>query len=410
MRKVIGETPTDLIKKVIINACLVIAGCIFALMFLEIGLRFTPYANFLQDPREFRYAFKADSELGYDIQENFPPTRTHIETVPYQLFSNNLGCMDDPYVESSSYILLVGDSFTHAWAPYEHKWGTIIERITSQRVLKCGVTGYGTKQEYLKAKRIIEKTNKEPKLIIVGYYLNDLQDDYTFPQKTVIEGGLFDKRMLVDAFTGRISEKSDAEINDAIKNFDSFSTKIHYWAGSHSVLYSIYQKISVRQKRSVSFDIAFIPVDKASYLKKAWKEHLENIRKLKDLAYIHNSQLLVVIIPSKEQVYPFLFNAGDATINIEQPQQILRQYLETEHIDFIDLLQKFRYYADKRPRQFLDSDKDLYWKSDGHWSIKGNHLAGYLVAEHVLKNYLQDDPNIERKMLLIKDKLKSFSN
>lgn len=399
-----------LIRKSFLHASLLIAGCIMALFFLEIVLRFTPYANFLQDPREFRYAFKADPSLGYDIQENFPPTKTHIETVPYELFSNNIGCMDTPYAAGTNYILLVGDSFTHAWAPYEHKWGTIIEQSISYRVLKCGVTGYGTKQEYLKAKQIIAKTKQSPKLIVVGYYLNDLQDDYTFPQKTVVDGVLFDKRVLVDTYAGKINEKSESEIDEAIKKADSFSTKFHYWAGKHSVLYSIYQKIALAQKKTVAYDIAFVPVEKAPYLKQAWDAHLNNISQFKDLARRYNAQLLIVIIPAKEQVYPFLFNAGNTAINIEQPQKILRNYLESENIDYFDLLQLFREYADQKPRQFLDSEKDLYWKSDGHWNIKGNHLAGYLVAEHILKNYLRDDPNNKSNMLLIKDKMKSFSN
>ena len=57
----------------------------------------------------------------------------------------------------NDYILLVGDSFTHSYAPFPDKWGTRIEKLLHYRVLKCGVTGYGTKQEWLKAAEIISK-------------------------------------------------------------------------------------------------------------------------------------------------------------------------------------------------------------------------------------------------------------
>lgn len=395
------------IKKCCINFLFITCGSIAALLIAELILRFTPYATFIQDPGDFRYAYKVDADMGYDIQENFPPAKTNIETIPYEIFSNEIGCMDYPYKQESNPIILVGDSFTHAWAPFENKWGTVLDRLTGHRVLKCGVTGFGTKQEYLKAKKIIEKTGISPRLLVVGYYVNDLQDDYLFPQKTVIKGYLFDQKSLVDSFTGEVKVNEIPDIPDQPAKMGPNSS-FHYWLGKHSVIYSMFQRIVFFQKRTVAFDIAFIPVDKALYLEKAWRAHLDNFRALKRLAQKNNSHLLVVLIPTKEQVYPFLWYTLGVPVDKDQPQRIINAFLDKEEIDSFDLLPLFRQYANNKPKRFLDSSKDLYWKSDGHWSIKGNHLAGALVAKHILEMYFPDDPDKDRKISEINDQLKNW--
>ena len=58
------------------------------------------------------------------------------------------------------------------------------------RVLKCGVTGYGTKQEFLKARRVIGTLASPPRLVIVAYFGNDLHDDLGSPTKLVYNGQL----------------------------------------------------------------------------------------------------------------------------------------------------------------------------------------------------------------------------
>ena len=109
------------------------------------------------------------------------------------------------------YLLLVGDSFTHSYAPFPDKWGTQIEKLLHYRVLKCGVTGYGTKQELLKASEIIAKVHHQPRLIIVGYFWNDLSDDYSFPSLTVIDGFLVDAAKYKDPKPSQLSKRKPGE-------------------------------------------------------------------------------------------------------------------------------------------------------------------------------------------------------
>jgi len=67
-----------------------------------------------------------------------------------------LGCFDAPFKNDRDYAVLVGDSFTWGWTPFGEKFGTIIEESCGIRILKCGVGGYGTKQEFLKLKKIVK--------------------------------------------------------------------------------------------------------------------------------------------------------------------------------------------------------------------------------------------------------------
>ena len=179
------------LTKFVTNLGLVLASFLAILVFLEVALHFTSYRRLLLRDRQIRYYYRADAAKGFDIRPNVG--KTHLggrRPVQYDIWSNELGCFDAPYRGEPDVILLVGDSFTHSYAPFEAKWGTRLEKLLNYRVLKCGVNGYGTKQELLKAQDIIAQIHRSPRLIIVGYFWNDLQDDYSFPSLTVVDGFL----------------------------------------------------------------------------------------------------------------------------------------------------------------------------------------------------------------------------
>ena len=145
-----------MLKPWLLNISLFIVSSIISVFMLEGILRIIEYKEPPSSSVEYRHYFRQDSEAGYDIQENFLKTAARIENnYYYQYWSNELGCFDNPYQGEKDYVLLLGDSFAHMFAPYEDKWGTVLEKQLETRVLKCGVVGYGTRQEYIKAKKII---------------------------------------------------------------------------------------------------------------------------------------------------------------------------------------------------------------------------------------------------------------
>ena len=204
------------IDKFIVNISLAVISILIILTLTEIGLRMTSYKNMLpvQQLNPFRNYLKADPAKGFDIVENAPPSIAYADSLAYSIWSNELGCFDRPYSEEKEISILVGDSFTFAFAPFENKWGTRAETLLGLRILKCGVGGYGTKQAMLKASSVISRINRPPKMIVLGYFINDLEDDFLFPNATVIDGYPVRTKEIKDMDTGALEVREPAETGE----------------------------------------------------------------------------------------------------------------------------------------------------------------------------------------------------
>jgi len=405
------------LKKFLINLGLILTSLVMALVLLEIALRFTPYRHLLLRDRHIRYYYRADAVKGFDIRPNVGKIRTSVDnhSVEYDIWSNELGCFDQPYRGEKDVILLMGDSFSHSYAPFEDKWGTQIEKILNYRVLKCGVNGYGTRQELLKAQEIIAKIHRSPRLIIVGYFWNDLTDDYAFPSLTVVDGFLVVSDKYKDPKTGRLLniEALDQHYTLWDKLTGNYPLRfwdmINYFLDQHFVLVNLLNDSRLRlfpPNYSYSNPLGFLAFSQDPWVQKVWAGHEENLKAFKELAAAQGAELLVVLIPTNTQVYPFI--AGGRQIDLERPNRILGEFFQKEQIRCLDLLPLFRKYADQTPRQYLASDEDLYWRANSHWSLKGEYLAGLLVSHYILQNNLVQVPDREEKLKEIEDKLARF--
>src|SRR4029078_10187614 len=132
--------------------------------------RFTSFRALLPYEGTPRYYYAPDRNSGYTITPNFATSTHRFADSSYPIWSNNLGCFDNAYQGETPYTLLVGDSFAWGFTPFSDKWGTIVERETGERVLKCGVGGYGTIQELANAKEILAEASSSPERIIVSYF------------------------------------------------------------------------------------------------------------------------------------------------------------------------------------------------------------------------------------------------
>ena len=375
---------------------------------LETALRFTPYRYLLTRDRHLRYYYQADLAKGFDIAPNVKGKRLSVDNrVEFEIWSNELGCFDRPYRGESDYVLLVGDSFTHSFAPFPDKWGTQIEKLLHYRVLKCGVTGYGTKQELLKAAEIIARVRHRPRLIIVGYFWNDLSDDYSFPSLTVIDGFLVDATRYKDPNTNQLSkEKLEKQYTFWDRWFSgayplSFGEKIRFYLDQHLIIVNLINDAAVRifpgKKNAFGESNKFLAFqDMQPWSREVWKRHLENLAAFKDLAAANGARLLVVLIPTNTQVYPFL--EAHQGLDLERPNRIMGGFLKSQAIDYLDLLPLMRTYADQQPRPSLNPDKDLYWRHNSHWSIRGEHLVGLLVSRYILEHRLVQVPDREARL------------
>ena len=413
-------------KETLIKISLVLFGLIVAVAIGEAVLRIAHRGT---QELTLRNYLKSDPVAEYDIVENIPPQKNGVDDITFDAWSNNIGCFDTPYNGENVSVLLVGDSFTWGVAPFEQKWGTLLEKeIGGRRVLKCGVLGYGTKQELFKAEKVMKVTKKNPELIIVGYFTNDLGDDYVFPQSAVVDGIRITKRFLSNLETGEITENTDEQIAEIAKRNRINACDLNYniprimnktlCVFSNLELYktlknpakNLLLKVIGRDKASglvsaeqKSFwergNLEYLPESKYPWLADAWKNHLENLKTLKTLADKHGARLLVMVIPSKEEVYPFLqANVSPLlppNLDYKNPYKILDPFFEKEHIDYLDLLPFMESYADRTPRKSLNAS-DLYYVRDGHWNANGNRLAALILGKFVLEHDYLSIPSKEK--------------
>jgi hypothetical protein len=401
------------------NLIIICISIAITMLILEVVLRLTDFGRnklIINKNYSFYDYYKGEAEMGYDIKENIKKRTYCFFGYCFDLWSNEIGCFDNPYRGEKDYILLTGDSFTFGYVPFSDNWGAIIENILNLRVLKSGVVGFGTKQELIKTKKLMLKLPYPPKIIIVGYFLNDLEDDYTFPNKTVEDGYLVVKKF-INGKKGAVIEKSAKEIKNEVTQYIKtgcpypyWQNKISWWLKKRSILFNII----IEPLRSIFFlggdtrlnnMLSFQPIND-DWIKMAWQQHLNNLLLFKQLTDNINSKLLVIIIPCKEQVYRFL--SKKEYVNIYQPNQILVQFFKKNNIMHLDLLPLFISYADQKEKKLLDSEKDLYWRYDDHWNVRGNHLAGLLSSEYLLDNNLIVIPNGDKKLPIIKQELEKL--
>lgn len=421
-------------KGLIINMCLLACCMIICLCCLEVFLRFLGYKALPNFAVESRYYFKPDNETGFDIQQNHPSVTIQIEgNYCHDVWSNELGCFDTPYEGEQDSILLLGDSFTHMFAPFECKWGTVMQTMLGHRVLKCGVVGYGTRQQYLKAKKIVSQLKSPPKLIIVGYFSNDLYEDYAFPSTTVQDGLLVSFKYISDMQTGIVVESTLSDRMAQVQGYEknnrtgsSLFGALRGWWFNNSAIYAAIETARRKTGEGLSsrgpagggadkdrllsatfyYSIGILPEQTYPWMRNAWDVHFNSVLSFKRLADELGSKLLFVIIPTKQEVYcpEWLQSNG---IDLDTPRQKLLDFLGSEQILYLDLLPHLQSYR-RDGIKTLDPEKDLYWHNDSHFTARGNYLTGLLVSDFIIRQGIVDIPDKNHSLAGIEERLAEF--
>ena len=146
-------------------------------------------------PRNY---FEAHKTRGFDIKKNSTKLYTSLPKEipePYAIWGNSIGCYDTDIKDSEQYsIYMAGDSFTWGYTPYEHKFGTLLEKQLNKNIAACGVTHTGTLHQLSKFKEIRSTSKTNPKKVIVNFYANDIDNDFFYPHSTILEGYQVDTR------------------------------------------------------------------------------------------------------------------------------------------------------------------------------------------------------------------------
>ncbi len=390
------------IKKHYKELILIFLSVAVVLILADWFLHFTGYSIFVSKLLFPRYYFIADKEMGIDIASNFKKEKHTFTDLSYDVWSNELGCFDNPYNNVTPYIYLTGDSFTWGYAPFEEKWGTKIESLINTRVVKCGIVGIGTKQEFIKTSRDINRLPK-PELIIVPYNRIDVLDDADFPNHSVYNG------YRVANFYKNNSADEARQKYDLWDKYCMFSKPAHpllqrikCWFYSRSIIYNLLADnfrpmlTSILPKKILDKAGLIISNPPPAKQTNSYAFHLENIKKFKALADKEKIKLLFVLIPFKEEVRS---SGNDQNLQIEK----IKPFLESNGISYFDLLPIFRQYDDEKTQS-------LFWKIDGHWSIKGEHLVGLAVSRYLLEKKFINPPERDKILKNIENQIISEFN
>jgi len=313
-----------------VNSALLVISVIVGILFCEVGFRMVGYTN----PGDFKtprrgmapqFYYETDPVKGHDTVKTFAddafllPDYIRSYGAPFSVSSNGLGCRDRSFDSDDGYVLLLGDSFTWGYVALEQTWGATLERLLGVRVLKCGVAGYGPLQERHKLKDIVAHAGR-PRVVIVGYVMNDLLDDYLFPRRTVIDGYMVNKVILTDATRGSREIRSDEVLRAKLESMLEPNTGIkgrtkdllaHYSITydllvNADVLKPLASRLGLADPAPLSDLEAYEAIAEFPWLAQAWEEHLEHLRALKQEVEALGATLLVVIFPDAVQVYDSL--------------------------------------------------------------------------------------------------------
>ena len=272
------------------------------LLFVDAALRLTRF-NDARSPAIGNPAgyYVTDDKLGVSIARNFPPSEFRFRGPGHRLFSNRYGCFDTPVRlgPNEPYILAIGDSFSWGYNALELKWTSIVERRSGLRVLKCGVSGTGTRYQVAHLKRLLAELPHAPQLVIHLYDTTDFNDDFTFPGETVVDGQRlenFGRIRLQDGARSPANEADRARKRRKIYDGD------RGFLETRSVLYSILQILLLSDSRiekrrlvlegqkpthlewKYEFNLLLLDAGTYPYVAEQLGVHLNALREMRDAA------------------------------------------------------------------------------------------------------------------------------
>jgi len=326
--------------------------------------------------------FAPHPDRGFDIAPSHTASTSSlpIELGTYKVWGNRFGCFDKKWdmqvFRREGYVYLAGDSFTWGYAPYDRKFGVLLEATLNVPVAKCGVTHTGQVHQFEKFRELYAKIGK-PSLVVVNVAANDIANDYFFPHSTVVEGYQVDSVVWQRSREGDVIQKRldlveiQQNIKDQREQMNSWSFKlktiIKTYSATAVLLNALLEKMSSddKSRRSSKWtsDIYSLyrytdqyPVDKSIAERnrkaiQAWVDHAE----------LHGYALLFSFIPAiqtpdnfYEPLSRFLTRIGADYVSFEQ-------YIDNKNVD----------------------RKSLYWTHDPHLNVRGNQIYARFLAEEL---------------------------
>jgi hypothetical protein len=366
-------------RKAPLARCVAILVALFSILagviVSEIALRFTDSKYVMNPSVEFPAGyFQEDPELGTDLAPNRPPARFSFRGPEFFTFTNRFSCFDYDYPIKDGYVLALGDSNTWGFVALQDNWTTHLEQLTGEQIVKCGVSGTGTKYQMAKARKTIEKIGKAPRAIIVLYEGNDLNDDVVSPERTLIEEQPISNFKSLDLRTGKLIRYSRPELEVRYKEFRMNQRSWFNLLRHHSVIVSLsayaFDVVGRRMSRTgvvgpflkskYEFWLWQVDARKYPWVEEAFISHANNILAFRDMAKDYGAKF--ILFSNK----PWQGEMG----------QRLRDMLADE----------LEYYHDLTENaNDADEGRNVQYRFDSHLNALGHRLAAEAMYQYLRK-------------------------
>lgn len=269
-------------------------------------------------------------------------------------------------------LVVLGDSFGDgSHTSQECIWSTVLARDYGVKVYNLSIAASGPWQEFMNLSLEDERLNLERGTIVLWaiFPANDLDDEYH---------PVYDKKLLpwrgpVGRFLGGYKSFRHRSPLRQI-SFGAVSDPVvakTFLNGRKLLFLDRYER---NRKRSAP-DIRRHP----SY--PSLKATFDAMVKL---TQAKGWRLMVVAVPSKEEVYAWVLDQAPAWTSGAEPSgfsQVLNDLCRQSGIPFLDLKPKF---VTESRRLFEESGELLWWYDDTHWNNRGHQLAATLVHDELL--------------------------
>jgi hypothetical protein len=263
----------------------------------------------------------------------------------------------------------VGDSLTFGYgvAPDE-AWPALIARDQRDaKVINLGLIGAGP-QQYL---RVYETFGVplEPKILLIGFFVgNDFRDAEKFD--AWLRSGVGGNYLVWRDF-----REPTGSVEKVLGN-----SYIYHWARYVSEFYRNWRadepkNLRLAEGRHIKLRPRFMAKNTA-YVEPGnpiFDLTLDALERINAIATSHGTDVLVVLLPSKEETYLPLMDGAPA-----DPGAPLRAALAADGIEYLDLLPAFRAHA--------EAGAKLFFEYDGHPNSEGYRLIAQEVLDHLEDN------------------------
>lgn len=320
------------------------------------NVRFSAVTNFNSELRQF---FKPNVDIRMNLQDG---NVFRIKTVN---LGTEIGFRDDGLNHDEIYAVVLGDSFVYGHGlELKDVWTEKLEKRLNKDVINMGMPSAYPETEY----KIFEKygRNFKSKIVILGVFQNDFADAYVFNYLEKNFGYNYLKRTLDSSssvyrlFRFAIAMKSFS----AYKNYPTFTME------NTSYIVDPFLAGPVVDKNKMEINLG-------SNITKNY------ILELKKLVENDDSEFLLIIFPSKEQVFwDIVKEKTDKNYEIDFLNNELAKLAEENDIQYIDLTKEFRNVS--------KFESNLFFQIDGHMNENGNRIAEEIIYKYLVENNLLD--------------------